>query len=342
MRAYILIFSVILLNIPAFSQQSLSYAYVDSLTYSLYLSKEYKSLQKHGTKALKNNIDFYYLRMRLGISYYEQNNYERALKHFRAAREMNPADTIMREYLYFSLLYTLRKEEAKELADNFPESMKVRIQEMIGHLSGLTGSAPTISVSGGLVYNTNIADNEKKDLLGTDGIFAINTLQGNTSVMSLFAEGKKDKRLRFVHAASVSNVKSLGIVQSVIDETKKREYDNRNLKYALGVNYLLKNDYRVGISAAYYKENSNVLIFKLLSYGPDIKYEDWTHDHNAFTFSLNLSGCYGNLRPDISFFLGSLADKKQSGAGAGLLYFFFGNTRLYSYSRVVFVVKECV
>ncbi len=67
------------------AQNSVNYKTVDEETYRFYMNGNWKDLINSGKNALKNNIDYYYLRMRIGIAYYETKRYMQAAKHFEKA-----------------------------------------------------------------------------------------------------------------------------------------------------------------------------------------------------------------------------------------------------------------
>ncbi|MBN2681370.1 MAG: hypothetical protein JXR58_02570 [Bacteroidales bacterium] len=82
------------------AQDSIDYAFVNNKTYEYYLQGNWDEIIKLGKKAIKNDIDYYYLRMRLGIALYEKGNYLWAKKHFDKARSFNSGDTTINYYLY--------------------------------------------------------------------------------------------------------------------------------------------------------------------------------------------------------------------------------------------------
>jgi len=70
---------LIVFNLSAFSENNnWSVAEVDSVSYSLYSSQKWEKLCQYGEQAIFKNIDFYYLRYRLGIAYYELQKYRAA------------------------------------------------------------------------------------------------------------------------------------------------------------------------------------------------------------------------------------------------------------------------
>jgi hypothetical protein len=99
---------------------------VDRTTYDLWQQKRWKDLLKNGNNALKQKIDFYYLRVRMGIAAWERKNYHMAAKHFEKALKFNASEDYVKEYLYFSYLYAGRREEARKLSTHFSDSLKLR------------------------------------------------------------------------------------------------------------------------------------------------------------------------------------------------------------------------
>ena len=74
---FISIESIISKHLQRYKAKEIDFKQVDSTTYALYLNKDWKPLIKISKKAIQNNIDYYFLRMRLAIAYYEQKKYVR-------------------------------------------------------------------------------------------------------------------------------------------------------------------------------------------------------------------------------------------------------------------------
>lgn len=110
------------------AQGRLDFNTINTETYRFYEEQKWDSLIHIGKEALKEGIDFYYLRMRIGIAYYQNKNYRRAGDHFRVALELNQGDPVALEYLYYSMLFSgqsersqlIRKEFKGELASRLP------------------------------------------------------------------------------------------------------------------------------------------------------------------------------------------------------------------------------
>ncbi|MCK4749249.1 MAG: hypothetical protein KAT15_19485, partial [Bacteroidales bacterium] len=85
----------------------------------LYLSQEWDSVIILGKIALKQDMDYYYLRMRMGISLYSQKKYRQATRHFIRAMVFNHEDSLAQEYLYYSLLFSGQYEQASLVRKQF-------------------------------------------------------------------------------------------------------------------------------------------------------------------------------------------------------------------------------
>lgn len=110
------------------AQESMDFKQINNESYRLFLAEQWDSVIFIGKIAEKQDVDFYYLRMRVGIAQYNQQKYRQASGHFQRALEFNHADPGALEYLYYSLLFSgqadraalVRKEFTGELAQQLP------------------------------------------------------------------------------------------------------------------------------------------------------------------------------------------------------------------------------
>ncbi|HEC41687.1 MAG TPA: hypothetical protein ENI20_02525 [Bacteroides sp.] len=109
--------------------QSQNFTEVDKNTYELYMSGDWAALVQAGKSALKQDIDYYFLRMRIGVGYYEQKNYKSAQSHFKKALAFNAGDLVALEYLYYSYLFGGQAQQAALMYDKFSESMKEKLPD---------------------------------------------------------------------------------------------------------------------------------------------------------------------------------------------------------------------
>ena len=322
-RILILLFSIFITTV--YGQQPMTYSYADSMTYARYFRKDYKKLQKTATEALKAGIDFYDLRMRLGISYYEEKRYEKALLHFKKALAMNPANTVVQEYIYYALLFTQRKEDAYDLAETFSPALQHQLEHKTIK-KGIAGSFEKVSVTIGALVNNNISKKQEEFNIEKN-------LQGNTYITNVYVSNRITNRLSIFNSFSYSNVQSLGTVQFFLFPEEQKHYSNNNYQYNTGGNYVFKNNWTVGAYFGYYREQAQALAFGR----PDpenftLQTQDIVHEHHAFTGSLSVRKRIGNFGFGTSVATGNLATVTQWQLEGNVLWYPFGNTNFYSVS----------
>ena len=125
----IILILILMLSLNCAAQEVMDFRYADSLTYSLYQQKNWDKLIDAAKEAINAGHDFYYMRMRIGIAYYELRNYALAAKHFRKALDFNSGDNVAIEYLFYtynlsgryyqawSIISLLNSADEKRVAD---------------------------------------------------------------------------------------------------------------------------------------------------------------------------------------------------------------------------------
>lgn len=108
-------------------QMTGSFRYADSVTYRLYTEKKWADLIHEGNNAVRNGYDYYYMRMRIGIAYYEKHNYAASALQFRKALSFNENDQIALEYLFYSYYFSGQTNRAFTLMSSFYPANRERI-----------------------------------------------------------------------------------------------------------------------------------------------------------------------------------------------------------------------
>lgn len=103
-RKYILFYALIAGSLWARGQDApkFSFAYYDSLTYRQYLTGNWGGVIANGRKAMSYNFDYKYLRMRIGIAYFNKENYRLAADYFGKALKFDSYDTSAAAYFNLS------------------------------------------------------------------------------------------------------------------------------------------------------------------------------------------------------------------------------------------------
>ena len=107
----------IFLAVGSFAQDTLKFKTVDETTYQAYLVKDWETVIQIGNNALEQEIDYYYLRMRLGIAYFEKENYRKSIIHFEEAVKMNNSEVTAVEYLFYAYKYIDNDIQAMKTLD---------------------------------------------------------------------------------------------------------------------------------------------------------------------------------------------------------------------------------
>jgi len=118
---------IILLSIlsvgEVLGQSQKDFNWYNQETYHLYETQNWKELARVGADALNAGHDFYYLRLRMGIAYYEMEDYRSAQSHFNHALSFNSKDPLTLEYLYYAYLLSGRQADAQVLFQRHKETL---------------------------------------------------------------------------------------------------------------------------------------------------------------------------------------------------------------------------
>lgn len=125
---FLVFFGITSWVVRAQNTDSLNSAEVEQRSYQYYLNNNWKSLNRLGNQAIDHEIDYFYLRARLGIAQYERGNYLNAHRHFQKALEYNTADTLMQEYLYYSQVFAGREREAIQSTNLYDSTLQIKLK----------------------------------------------------------------------------------------------------------------------------------------------------------------------------------------------------------------------
>ncbi len=104
------------------------YRTTEAGTLGYFNQKNWKALAALGDSALAEGLDYYALRYRMGVAFYEKKDYWRSARHFGQALHFNSADPLSQEYLYYALLFSGRDDEAFFVSKKFGEALREKLQ----------------------------------------------------------------------------------------------------------------------------------------------------------------------------------------------------------------------
>jgi hypothetical protein len=106
-------------------QEPLDFSKVDSLTFNYYKSGEWDKLINFSNEALRQGIDYKYLRQRMGYAYFNEHRYFDSRYNFIKALSYDSYDQFSLEFLYYSDIYTGKEEYFGSYASRLkPETRK--------------------------------------------------------------------------------------------------------------------------------------------------------------------------------------------------------------------------
>ncbi len=354
-------------------QQKADFRQVDSLTYQYYLNSNWKPILKTGKQALKNDIDYYYLRMRMGIAAFEEGKPAIAANHFQKALVFNENDPVAQGYLYDSYLEMGKTNRAWKLSKNFSQSLK-------SSLLTKKKIVESVDVMGGYVFSNNIQKNNDLYLMGSDTLFGKQKMFGDEAYLhaglkfnlshsvSLYASFNNinvqtQSNFQYInyHEGVTTVDTSWGFIRypDTIPDTNRMSFNepltqkeaylnvrfqfNKGWALTLYSNILFLN---VNKTKAFYEP---VTITDTAYYVESTgEYELFDYQTDSYTFkeidSSFVNWVAGfNLEKDINTVLFSLNASvsqlnkgTQFQAGLSALYYPFGSTAFYGYSGILF------
>jgi hypothetical protein len=217
----ILILGFVMLFISSNSNgqtSEINFKYVDQQTYSYYINGNWDSLICIGNYALINDIDYYYLRVRMGMAHYNKANYSMAVQHFNRALQFNSKDALSLEYLYYSYLYLNRNLEARLLASKFSDQLNEKLKPELG------AEINHIYAEGGVAFSNNFEENSfKKKHLPHDTIPIEQDMNGDKAYIHAGFGGYLENNVSFY--IGYGNLTTTKFKQIITPELYKSGYD---------------------------------------------------------------------------------------------------------------------
>lgn len=310
---YLLIIIILLTgSIETFSQEDLTYENVDKKTSELYLNKKWDELISYGDRALRNRVDFYSLRVRLGIAYYKKEKYFYAIPNFENALELGFIDALILQYLYYSYLFTGRIEDSEVIFSKLPSKVQKRIKPLNNSFIDNSYIEMGQSISNDYSKNGNV------DLDETDNLYGEQVLNGN-----YFHLNAGLKQLPFSRVG-------ISYCYTYLNLSKRKEIEYNNIKninnysqiqnrFYNKFDFLIANGLIISPSVHYINIKDNTIY---------AKYDSVTYRYNMSTMSYDSLRFYhtlSNKETNLDNFVLSLAVLKY------LSIFKFGISGSFSY-----------
>jgi len=326
-RLMVLLLPALLVMNYAVSQHRPDFAGIDKSTYDLYMASSWKELINTGESALEQGVDYYYLRMRIGIAAYELEDYSKAIRHFRKALEFNSADDVAKEYLYFACKFYGREMEAHKVAQSFSRSLREKLS--YGKRAGVQSFSLNITHS--FLQNREITD---ENLTGADEeIDGFRSVTLNFTSLVAGLQHSAGNSSTVTHALGYLSKTYIFQSQESAEITRTDDSGLSQFQYYLSGRFLTGNTTYI-IPAIHYV---NVRIpYYTTAAGPGRRtflIEQYVFNHD-FAASLGVEKYFGKIRTGISAGYSNINDQQQVQGSFSFTLFPLGNLDLYSYSDI--------
>lgn len=309
----------------------------DSVTYQLYLEKEWKSLLKETRKSLSAGVDFYYLRVRAGIAAYELKNYRLAAHHLGKAYNWNTSDEFTNYWYYHALVLASRADEANELASGFTgdylHRMQIRPKSAVNFL--LAESQMTINPDYDAMLSENIA--------GDYSYMTYRNVLKQQIYKGIGMDHKVTDRLNLYHGFSHLGIKRMQMFGRALPPRidDQIESSTSQYQYYLQGRYNLHKGWSIASSFTYLwgKAVSNYFTFTANGI-PFLNGYNYQIGDRFFTASIAKE--LVRMRPKLSFAYGSINGIRQLQANGQLVIYPMGNNHIYLTSDIALHSDESV
>jgi len=325
--------------------QDKNFQSIDTETYLLYTQQKWDSLIKTGNQAVRSGVDYFYLRQRIGIAYFNKQNYFKAAQNFEKALEFNSFDATIQEYLYYSYTFTNRKKEARVLSTKFNTSLKEKLNTKKNNVF------EKVYIETGPTFSNNIKLN---------GIERPNRFTNNNALEQDLNDNKYYAHLGFeinlsrristylgYSFLSISKLKQIlfpGIFPPGNNNTgpfysdEYKLFQNEfygNLKFYLGLGFFITSAYHfvnVKYSTIYPDVQPNYILFDHVIYN-DTNFNNQvaslTLEKSVSLFNIGITSSWSNLNNKYQYQLGGL-----------FTWYPIGNLDLYTNTSIVSAWEE--
>lgn len=313
MRIVLIIICLIFIKVNAQTNKTLKESYVDSVSYVYSIKGNHKELVSIANQAFDSKIDFYYLRYRLGVSYFNQKKYLLAIEHFKKALAFYPADFYTKEYLFYGNLYLNNISEAKQILAKFPSNLQSNYQKLIG-------KERLINIESGYQTTSYVSSQDTATFLGPDGLYAESDRMKSLQYYQLGANFPISKKIqvytglsyvqnnRTRHIYSKDNYYYNDYLNKIFKKQVKtkdtaQDYSLNQYQAYLGATISLPKKFNLqfGFQNMYYSQNKLVAasdsmkstLLDTLIY--NYRYQTITSSLNNYVSSISLSKSYSNI-----------------------------------------------
>lgn len=315
------------------AQENLNYPKVDSVTYALFQQQEWGQLINYAELARKQGIDFFYLKARTGIAWYNLGKYRKAAEWFLKASENDPSPDWLQEYLYYSLAFSARKTEAQKYAAGFYPAVRKKI--------GLISKGVTrAGIEAGYSYNPSFENLKSRDFAGE---VSLGTDYGEGYFLKDYRFQSFDLSHRAGSNLSINhNFTHLGVNrETVVNWVEQTSSPVRLDQYQYYINPVWVAGKKWNISPSLnFIFGKGDLYAGWLNSNSERNYSTTKVNYTDVVFSTSVWSDFGNFSPGAEYNTGKLNDIGFTQISAWTIWYPFSNANLYLIPKAYFQSKS--
>ncbi len=308
------------------AQDTISFTTVENKTLEYYYQGNWDSLIIIGNIALKNNHDYFYLRLRVGVAYYNIGKFNKAIAHLEKAYKQISDNEVCNEFLYLSYKNAGRTADAeyfsKLLNDYTLKRVNYHKKPFISSLYLESGISPASNYipNSNLEPNTTSELSTKQDLLGYGFLGVTHQL---------------NSKLLLFHGVSflLSNNTFNSIQRDVFNPNLLKSYASQNstsqIQYYINPRYTISKGLVFSSFIHYLSVNGNTITPQQDTLSQNLIFNKTNFKFNDFVGGFQIEKYYRNL-----VFTGGLSFNKLNNikiiqGQIGTTWFPFSNANFY-------------
>jgi len=210
---------------------ALTFKEVDSTSYALFLKQDWKTLINYGKNAKNKDVNFYYLKVRMGIAYFKEGKMLTAMKYLEEAYALNQYDVVVQDYLYWAYRYTGMFLESDVFYDKMDEELKADLNHKLRIVS---------AIDVGVVATNNVDYDAMLSESNISSSYNSRVYPKNYQLYMLGLNHRFSKSTNFYHRVTVMPVSSI-LQQNIDGSIKNSAFQGTETRYYADATFALGN-----------------------------------------------------------------------------------------------------
>lgn len=298
---------------------------VDAKTFALYSAGRWDELAEECESAIDNGVDFFFLRLRAGIAYYNEANYMSAIRHFEKASIFNPTDIVTIEYLYYSYLFSGRESDVLALISVMPYKLKKKLQVYSKFIYGAY-------TEGGYTTNGDFLNQSKKNFKASPYIYSEQKIFDFGTYLNFSIRHQLGKNVKIFHGYNNISVSSRKQIFELSQGQKEFDTKASQDEYYFNINFNLGGGFDLATAFHYlHIKNEDITVeYKNVVNPPIPVYVKINETTNDFVVFLSLTKYAGHFKFGLLNSIANLNKATQVQNTAQIIFYPLGNLNLYT------------